>query len=232
MRPLTSRNMGFYAAFVIKNYNCNNKMEMKENIYPKLPTAPPIEDQGQGYRLQKINEIQAFLEKEVATREALSKKYFRAARIVDNVDTALITINLGTGAGGIGLLATVIAAPTVMVIEGVAILTGLLSIVGKYSIKKTTSKAEKHEKIKTIASAKLDTIASHVSKALSDNKVTDEEFQLILEELEKYKVMKEEVRTKTKKKIVTETEETLIKRGRQEARESFRRLVEKNNTRS
>ena len=31
-------------------------MEMKE-IYPKLPTAPPIEDQGQGYRLQNINEI-------------------------------------------------------------------------------------------------------------------------------------------------------------------------------
>ena len=30
-------------------------MEMKE-IYPKLPTAPPIEDKGQGYRLQKINE--------------------------------------------------------------------------------------------------------------------------------------------------------------------------------
>ena len=48
-------------------------MEMKE-IYPKLPTAPPIEDQGQGYRLQNINEIQTFLEKEVETREALSKK--------------------------------------------------------------------------------------------------------------------------------------------------------------
>ena len=72
-------------------------MEMKENnLYPKLPTAPPIEDQGQGYRLQKINEIQSFLEKEVATREALSKKYFRAARIVDNVDTVLIVITLGS----------------------------------------------------------------------------------------------------------------------------------------
>ena len=94
------------------------------------------------------------------------------------------------------------------------------------------SKAEKHEKIQTIASAKLDTISSHISKALSDNKVTDEEFRLILEELEKYKVMKEEVRTKTKKKIVNETEESLIERGRQEAREFFRRLVEKNNTRS
>ena len=202
-------------------------MEMKE-IYPKLPTAPPIEDHGQGYRLQKINEIQAFLEKEKkATREALSKKYFRAVRIVDNVDTVLIAITLGGGTGGVALLSTVVAAPTVIVMEGVALFTGFLSIKGKYTVKKSTSKAEKHEKIKTIASTKLDTIASHISKALSDNKVTDDEFRLILEELEKYKVMKEEVRTKTKKKISTETEETLIERGRQEARNSFRKLVEK-----
>ena len=196
-------------------------MEMKENIYPKIPSAPPIEDQGQGYRLQKINETQAFLEKEVESRGSLSKKYFRASRTIDNVDTVLITISLGAGAGGIGLLSTVIAAPTVIAIEGVALFTGFLSIIGKYNVKKFTSKAEKHEKIKTIASAKLDTITSHVSKALSDNKVSDDDFKLILEE---------EVRTKTKKKIATETEETLIERGRQEARESFRRLVEKNNT--
>ena len=192
-------------------------MEMKENLYPNLPTAPPIEDQGQGYRLQKINEIQAFLEKEVATREALSKKYFRAAGIVDNVDTVLIPITIGCGASGIGLLSMLIAAPAVIAI-GVALFTGFLSIIGKYSVKKSTSKAEKHKNIKTIAFAKLDTIASHVSKALSDNKVTDEEFRLILEELEKYKVIKEEVRSKTKKEIATETEETLIERGRQEAR--------------
>ena len=123
-------------------------MEMKENLYLILPTAPPIEDQGQGYRLQKINEIQAFLEKEVATREALSKKYFRASRIVDNVDTVLIAITLGDGAGGIGLLSTVITAPAVIAIEGVALFTGFLSIIGKYSIRKSTSKTEKHKKIR------------------------------------------------------------------------------------
>ena len=121
-----------------------------------------------------------------------------------------------------------IAAPAVLAI-GVALFMGFLSIIGKYSVKKSTSKTEKHEKIKTIASAKLDTIASHVSKALSDNKVTDEEFQLILEELEKYKVMKEEVRSKTKKKVATETEEMLIERWRQEVCESFQKFVEKNN---
>ena len=136
------------------------------------------------------------------------------------MDTVLITISLGGGVGGVSLLTTVIAIPAVIAIEGVALITGLLSIAGKYGVKKFTSKAEKHKKIKTIASAKLDTIASHVSKALSDNKVIDEEFQLILEELEKYKVMKGEVRSKTKKKIATETEETLIERERQEARKS------------
>ena len=203
---------------------------MKEDLYPRLPTAPPTEDQGHGYRLQKRNEIQAFLEKEVTTREALSKKYFRAARIVDNADTVLIAMTLGGGAGGIGLLSTVIAAPAVIAIEGVVLFTGFLSIIGKYSVKKSTTKAEKHEKIKTIASTKLDTKASHISKALSDNKVTGEEFQLILKEVEKYKEMKEEVRSKTKKKTATKTEETLIQTGRQEARETFRKLVEKNNT--
>ena len=161
------------------------------------------------------------------TREALRKKYFRAARIVDNVDTILNAIILGGGAGGVALLSTVIAAPAVIAIEGVALFTGFLNIIGKYSVKKSTSKAEKH---KTMTSAKLDTIASHVSKALSNNKVTDEEFRLILEELEKYKVMKEEVRSKTKKKIATETEEALIERGRQEACNFFRKLVEKDNT--
>ena len=86
------------------------------------------------------------------------------------MDTVL---TLGGGAGGIGLLSTVIAAPAVLAVEGVLLFTGFLSIIGKYSVKKSMSKAGKHEKIKTIASTKLDTIASHISKALSDNKVTD-----------------------------------------------------------
>ena len=59
-------------------------------------------------------------------------------------------ITLGGGAGGIALLSTVIAAPTVIAIEGVALFTGFLSVIGKYSVKKSTYKAEKHETIKKI----------------------------------------------------------------------------------
>ena len=128
---------------------------------------------GRGIDCKKINEIQAFLEKEVATIEALSKKYFRAARIVDDVDMVLIAITLGGGAGGIGLLSTVVAAPAVIAIEGVVLFTGFFSIIGKYSVKKSTSKAEKHEKIKTIATTKLDTIASHICDELKRQGVLD-----------------------------------------------------------
>ena len=128
---------------------------------------------GRGIDCKKINEIQAFLEKEVATIEALSKKYFRAATIVDNVDTVLIALTLGGGAGGIGLLSTVVAAPAVIAIEGVVLFTGFFSIIGKYSVKKSTSKTEKHEKIKTIATTKLDTIASHIYDELKRQGVLD-----------------------------------------------------------
>ena len=62
-KRLTFRKTRFYVLSAIKNYNHNIKMTEMKELYPKLPTAPPIEDQGQGYRLQKINEIQAFLEK-------------------------------------------------------------------------------------------------------------------------------------------------------------------------
>ena len=63
-----------------------------------------------------------------------------------------------------------------------------------------------------------------------DDYISDEEFKLIMGEMDKYKAMKEEVRNNTKKKLKTEEEESLIERGRQEARKSFRKLVEKGKT--
>ena len=120
-----------------------------------------------------------------------------------------------------------VAAPIVLGVEIGAATTGLISLIGNNVVKKTTIKAGKHLKIKMLASAKLDTIASHISKAMMDNYISDEELKLIMEELNKYKAMKEEIRTNTKKKLNTEEEESLMEKGRQKARESFRKLVEK-----
>ena len=214
--------------------------EMKDKIYPELPsirekpTAPPVvyggaDDRGHSYRLNIIRDVQKFLEEEIKKRDAFSKKYFRIAKVVNMVDNGLITITIGVEGAGAVLLATGAGAPLAVALGVSGAVTGAVSLIGNIFSKKATTKAEKHLKIKTLASAKLDTIASHVSKALIDDFISNEEFNLVMEEMNKYKAMKEEVRNNTKKKLKTEEEESLIEKGRQEARESFRRLVEKNN---
>ena len=215
--------------------------EMKEKIYPTLPTireqpsAPNVvnggsDDRGHSYRLKIIREVQEFLEEEIKNREAFSKKYFRIAKVVNMIDNALITITIGAEGTSAVLLSTGVGAPFALALGISGVVTGAVSLIGNIFSKKATTKAEKHLKIKTLAMAKLDTIASHVSKAMMDDFISDEEFKLIMDEMNKYKALKEEVRNNTKKKLKTEEEESLIERGRQEARESFRRLVEKNKT--
>ena len=214
--------------------------EMTDKIYPTLstvreaPTAPPVvnggeDDRGHHYRLNLIREIQTFLETEIKTRDAISKKYFRIAKVVNWVDNGLITVTIGAEGAGAVLLATGAGAAVALALGISGVVTGAVSLLGNYFSKKATTKAEKHLKIRTLAAAKLDTIASHVSKALMDDFISPEEFNLILEEMNKYKTMKEEVRSNTKKKLKKEEEESLIEKGRQEARASFRKLVETNN---
>ena len=215
--------------------------EMKDKIYPTLPTiretpnAPPVvnggkDDCGHSYRLKIIREVQEFLEEEIKNRESFSKKYFRIAKVVNIIDNTLITITIGAEGTSAVLLSTGVGAPFALALGISGVVTGAISLIGNIFSKKATTKAEKHLKIKTLAMAKLDTIASHVSKAMMDDFISDEEFKLIMEEMNKYKALKEEVRNNTKKKLKTEEEESLIEKGRQEARESFRRLVEKNKT--
>ena len=212
--------------------------EMKDKIYPTLPAiretpnAPPVvnggeDDRGHSYRLNVIRDIQKFFEEEIKQREAFSKKYFRIAKVVNMIDNGLITITIGAEGVGAILLATGAGAPFALALGISGAATGLISLIGNIFSKKATTKAEKHLKIKTLATAKLDTIASHVSKALMDDFVSPDEFNLVMEEMNKYKTLKEEVRTNIKKKLKTEEEESLIEKGRQEARESFRKLVEK-----
>ena len=211
---------------------------MKDKVYPELstiretPTAPVVnggaDDHGHSYRLNVIRDVQKFLEEEIKKREGFSKKYFRIAKVVNIVENVLITVSCGAETTGFILFTTVVGSPVgaALGISGAAI--GAISLIGNIFSKKATTKAEKHLKIRTIAATKLDTIASHISKALTDDFISNEEFNLILDEMNKYKALKEEVRSNTKKKLKTEEEESLIEKGRQEARESFRRLVEKN----
>ena len=212
--------------------------EIKEKIYPELPNiretpnAPPIvnggtDDRGHNFRLNHIQELQKFLEEEIKNREALKKKYFRISKIINIVNSGLSSVVMAVGGTGGALLLTGVGVPisAALAIGGVVI--GGVTIIGNFYSRKARTKGEKHSKISERAITKLDTIASHISKSLMDDFVSNEEFNLILEEVNKYKVLKEEIRNNTKKKLKNDEKESLIEKGRQEATNSFRKLVEK-----
>ena len=214
--------------------------ELTDKLYPTLPAiretpnAPPVinggeDNRGHTYRLNYIQSVQRYFEEEIKQRQAFSKKYFRMAKIINMVDNGLITVTVCVGGAGAVLLATGAGAPLGVALEVSGAATGLISLLGNIFSKRATTKAEKHLKISQTAITKLDTIATHISKALMDDFISPEEFNLILEEMNKYKALKEEIRSNNKKKLKKEEEENLINKGREEAKASFRRLVETNN---
>ena len=191
------------------------------------PLLPPI-DEGHIFRLNVIQENKKYLEEEIAKRESLSKKYHKGIKIISTTDAGLIMATMGLGATGVGLLSTIIAAPIVLGMEAVALCTGLLSMVGNHMVKKLMLKAKKHEKIKILAESKLDTIHDHISKALLDNKISNEEFSLISSEIDKYKSFKEEIRNKSY--LNNKTKQAFVKQGRNEIINSFKQYLEKDTT--
>ena len=131
------------------------------------------------------------------------------------------------GVVGVGFLSTIAAAPVAIACEGVAIAAGFLSIVGGQVNKKLALKAEKHEKVKVLAESKLNTINSHISKALIDSIVSDSEYELILSELQKFKEMMNEIRAKTKIDIDEITKKSLINKGKEDAINAFNNMFKK-----
>ena len=65
--------------------------------------------------------------------------------------------------------------------------------------KRLERKVTKHEKIYTLALAKLNFVAELVSKVLADDRITDSEFTIILREVQKYHELKAAIRDGEKK---------------------------------
>ena len=91
-------------------------------------------------------------------------------------------------------MSTIIAAPAVLGLEEAALACGLLGVAGKVVSRRLAVKAKKHDDIRVLALGKLDTIADHVSTVLVDGEISDHEFRVVLNEVEKYYQMKDQIR--------------------------------------
>ena len=145
-----------------------------------------------------MDEIQEILIAKRDKRNELSTKYNRGVNIIGVIDNCLGGTAIGLGINRVGLLSTIVAAPAVIGMEAVSIVMGLLRVVGNRVIKKMSFKIEKHEKIAMLAVSALNNISSLISKALSDDFISDEEYSLICLEFETFTRMKEEIRINSK----------------------------------
>ncbi len=195
---------------------------------PKGSTsAAPGGSAGQKFRLQKINEIQKYLESERKFRLGMAKKYQRAINVMSFVSMGLEAASISSGAVGIGLLTTIIAAPAVIALEALALGAGGISIVGNLIKDKILIlKVKKHSQIMMLAQTKLNTIQDLVSKALKDDMICEREFSLILNELNKYNTMKEEFKHKARTTLDEQTKKSLIKQGKEQAVIELREMIE------
>ena len=177
---------------------------------------PPLET-GDNHRLQHVTEIKSRLEKERDFRASLYKKYRRGANVVDGLDTALSVASVGLAASGVGLLSTIIAVPSAIGIQAGTIVCGLLGAGGKFIGRKLQKRARMHDQIRVLAESKINTIADRISTALTADKISDEEFRLILSEVDKFNQMKDAIRGRQKQGLSEDEKKELLRLARDEA---------------
>ena len=198
---------------------CENVMPSAppENIYPQI--RPP------DFRMQKVNEISATMNKEVDHYRAVAKKYKRSKKVFNwsaagssVFSAAFSSASFGCALSFVGLPATI---PLGVVGGSFALASSGLII----ACKKLDSKIKKHREIVTLAIAKRDTIDRMLSKALIDNQISDGEFQLIMTEFSQCNVLKDSVRAKLTRHSSRPDVEKIKKDARSEMEADFKKKL-------
>ena len=178
-----------------------------QTLYPVLQTQPD-----NNFRMQKANEVLKYLSDEVSHYRLVAKKYKRTKTIINYASFSSGGISGFLSAGGVAA-----GIPAAIPIGCVASLFGLTAagLTGFY--KKLEPKLIKHCKIMTLAMSKCDTVNRILSKSLIDGKISDSEFQSILDERESYRIQKEILRKGTLPKEKNKQSSPDIEKIRQQA---------------
>ena len=199
----------------------------REKLYPSLPSAPQP-DESHIYRLQKIEEMEAFLQNEILEHERLYKKFKRYTTSVRIVDHTLITTTVITGGGGLASLCTGIGIPVSIALGSISICLSIATAITRKTNKIYDAKIKNYDKSCVLAQTKLESTHDTVSKAIEDGHASPEEFQRIFQERQRYLLLKQEIRHKTKRVTDTLNDEqrrAILDQGRKEGKEDFLRQI-------
>ena len=166
----------------------DNETKIYQDLNPIAPQKP------QSYRLNKLSEIEAYFLSEIEVREQIAKKMKRFNTITGIVDTGLITSTVITGGISIAAFASGVGLSVGIALSGTSLLLSLATAITQKFFKTFTVKQEKHDAIKLLAQSKLDSITNIIAQAMQDGDISPTEFQKVLQEVEKYRKLKADIR--------------------------------------
>ena len=172
-------------------------MDGYNEIYPQLPQNN--EPTGENLRLTQSKEWLANLEKELDAWKNIYRKYKRTRSLFLNVASGSGTMSVALSAGGLGTAMTGVGLPVAVSLGALGGLCAVVSVFSGAWAKMISKNVSKHEITVSLCRAKLNTIKDIVSKALTDDKISHEEFLLIKSEVDKYHEMKKSIRLKYQK---------------------------------
>ena len=161
-------------------------------IYPDLNPSAPQEPQT--YRLNKLSEIEAYFLNEIEVREQIARKMKQFNTITGIVDTGLIISSVITGGISITAFASGVGLPVGISLSGTSLLLSPATAITRKSFKIFTVNQEKHDSIKLLAESKLGSIANIILQAMEDEDTSPTEFYKVLQEAEKYRKLKADIR--------------------------------------
>ena len=201
-----------------------------------LPTAPPVEGlypdlptdlTAATFRLTEISRIEKEISDQVEHYRLVLKKYKKARKAVHYSAVGLGAVSAGLSSGAIAASLTgvgvIIGAP----VAGFAAFSGFSSTGLTVLSKKLDRKVDKHSRLLSLATAKHDSINCCVSQALNDNSVSDKEFELVTREMQKYRQLKEALRSKFVEKPAASPPQVDIEKIREQVRQELtKKLVD------
>ena len=179
-----------------------SKEAPKDKIYPEAPKD------GNAFRLQQSCRVLENLEKEAKHYTSVRKKYKRCYNLLSRISTSSGTLSFCLSGSGVGTAFSGVGLPLTASLGGLGLICGVVSVITGEAGKKVSRKVMKHEKTVTLGLSKINSLKDRISKALTDDRISDEEFENILAEMEKYHEMKKDIRVGFKKNKVKKTRDS------------------------
>ena len=198
-------------------------MEDYNKIYPEVPKEAPKEapKDGKTFRLQQSYRVLENLEEEAKHYASVRKKYKRCYNFLSRISTSTGTLSFCLSGSGVGTAFSGVGIPLAASLGGLGLICGVVSVITAASAKKVSRKVTKHEKTVSVCESKINSLKDRISKALADDMLSDEEFNNILAEMDKYHEMKKDISRKFQKNKVKKTAENV---GAQSATELRRQI--------